>query len=82
MCFQQINNFSCFIEIWIAFLGSLGFKGTSLSMGKIITMSYKMKCTEFRLTHEFTSVTATQLQKSFRWFCVIICISVTRGCRS
>lgn len=72
MCFQQINNFSCFIEIWIAFFVGLGFKGTSLSMGKIITMSYKMKCTKFRLTHEFTSVTATQLQKSFRWFCLII----------
>lgn len=73
MCFQQINNFSCFIEIWIVFFVGFGFKGTSLSMGKIITMSYKMKCTKFRLTHEFTSVTATQLQKSFRWFCLIIC---------
>lgn len=82
MCFQQIDNFSCFIEIWIAFFVGLGFKGTSLSMGKIITMSYKMKCTKFRLTHEFTSVTATKLQKSFRWFCLIICFSVTRGCRS
>lgn len=33
MSFQQINNCSCFIEIWIAFFVGLGFKGTSLSMG-------------------------------------------------
>lgn len=79
--FSKLIIFHVSQKFGLLFFFGLGFKGTSLSMGKIITMSYKMKCTEFRLTHEFTSVTATQLQKSFRWFC-LICISVTRGCRS
>lgn len=34
MCFQQINNFSCFIEIWIAFFGGLGFQGNVIIDGK------------------------------------------------
>lgn len=48
--------FLCFIEIWIVFFVGLGFKGMLLLMGKIIIMSYKMKCIKFCLMYEFISV--------------------------
>lgn len=34
MCFQQIDNFSCFIEIWIVFFCGLGFQGNVIIDGK------------------------------------------------
>lgn len=34
MSFQQINNCSCFIEIWIAFFCGLGFQGNVIIDGK------------------------------------------------
>lgn len=54
--FSKLIIFYVLQKFGLFFFVGLGFKGMLLLMGKIIIMSYKMKCIKFCLMYEFIGV--------------------------